>query len=335
MPFAKEPEQNTPIDIDTIIGLHLGSTPEQQLEHWTMLEFTSNFPKIVERVLSADGLQTYSQDQRKQLYTSALTALNQLPYAATNIYQRQGRRGTPNTPFLEGAQSYYYLHSEVGSTQKANSKDKRHEYILRMIFPSATLLGMSIDPGDFSEINKMTQIGQRRDKVREALELCLDQTSNAWQWVKENKFEERLGKNWDTTFARIVLSYTTGKRLLSVMTVADSEHYSDEVLLEFIEFAVAASEMPKGKLSFDLVDDLKKFANLLMPKFPSELKKRPHVNAAYWVINDNINQVIPDERFNQPNIQKQVDAAQNYMKKRAALKKGWRWTAKQVEELMS
>ncbi len=277
--------------LDGFIGWYATLSNQDQLKTWQKVEFVKLFPRMVERVLSPDGVMIYPESVRMNIFESSMHALHELSLNP----EKSQREIIP----IHGL-SYNIEHGEIrGHQREIRADGDTIEPLGRIVMAGTIALGMSISSLKDEQITErllaIKTIHNERS-IMGTLSFILPLNSTSREWVRMYELDRLNPDGWDKTVARIISKMHDAKvkghntHLPSEFTTPNSyEEYSTDAFDAFLDHAVELSERASltSMQSTQLMQFTFNIRNLerLHPEFTTQ----PHVRAGLAIILHNVN----------------------------------------------
>ena len=207
--------QNLQEDLNGQVREFLSLSKEDRNKRFGSKEFLGVFPNLVKGVLSPDGLEKFSSEDRGEIFATTLTILSP---------------------------SFSYPTGSIFLTESGDS-------MARTVDASIVLLGMSMPDEEqaMKDIIRSYTILDRnkRSGFKQNLGLLLAKSSTARAWVKNNQLDLATGYEWDAQLAELILNLPENSinpsrniphKLPGIMVGRLSGIYSTQAVDIFLDF---------------------------------------------------------------------------------------------------
>lgn len=251
-------------DLDGHITKLLDLTREEWKAEWKTSEYTQLFPNLTFRLLSLDGRNQYTQEQKQRIFELGFTSFMELPWTAGGVAVG-GKRTKVNekTQLWEkiisrkveqGTESL--IRVEIGCFILQALSLKNKEGAINLIIESYDSL---------KEVNKITsKQGIFRDHLSRLI-----LTGDAFrQWVQANKLDRNNGFEWDSEVPRLgfrllpqdrrikTSNQEVPNKLSAEFNELDLRKYPPKAIVEFVDYIL---KIPTEKLTNTVRSDTNVF----------------------------------------------------------------------------
>lgn len=259
--------------LDGKIKGFLNSTQFKVDKLWQQEDFCANFPKVVKRLLSPEGLERFPASDRNKIFSSCLTSFTNLPWTKKPKEHRSGG-------YIRAKDFYFTVEGKV--TRAKLEATSEVDSLARAEIASIILLGMSLPEekramGEIITFYKGLDEG-KQSTSRQSLGLLLIRDNISRQWLKNNQLDKVTGYDWDTQITELIFNFPgnviserkKSASLPSVMT-GDLKFYSSQAIDLFLYYAFLYAQ--SLKLNEARADEIKRLMDQVK-ELPSDYVHR-------------------------------------------------------------